>query len=143
MNSKDIKIIIGAILFIIAIVAFGIISDNKPSTISGNLLEGVQSLEKLSELSSCPLPVGQEQNLDEFAKCLTDKDFVMYGAVWCSHCKEQKNMFGSSFQYINYVECPDNINLCKEKGVDGVPAWEIQDVTATSTPTSSSTPLTQ
>ncbi len=64
-------------------------------------------------------------NYDDFAKCLTEKNAVMYGAEWCSHCKEQKTVFGDSFKYVNYVECPDNIKLCLEKGILGYPTWII------------------
>lgn len=68
-------------------------------------------------------------NLDSFAQCLTDKGATMYGAVWCSHCAAQKARFGSSFKYATYVECPDNINLCTEKGVTGFPTWVLSDGT--------------
>jgi len=39
-------------------------------------------------------------------------------------------MFGSSWQYLNYVECDpngDNANpeLCQEKGIEGYPTWII------------------
>lgn len=67
---------------------------------------------------------------DTFAKCLTQKGVVMYGAYWCGHCANQKAMFGDSFQYINYVECDpngqnSNSQLCQQKGINGYPAWEI------------------
>ena len=62
---------------------------------------------------------------DEFAQCLTDKGAVMYGAEWCAHCKEQKAVFGDSFRLINYIECPDNTQLCIDKGVQGFPTWLI------------------
>lgn len=65
--------------------------------------------------------------LDDFAKCLTEKEIVMYGADWCPHCKNEKKGFGSSFQYVTYVECPDNPKLCVEKGVKGYPTWIFQD----------------
>lgn len=46
--------------------------------------------------------------LDDFAKCLTEKDVVMYGALsWCTYTQSQKAMFGSSFKYLNYVEYTD------------------------------------
>ncbi len=64
---------------------------------------------------------------DDFAKCLATKDATMYGAVWCSHCQAQKALFGASFQYIKYVECPDNINVCLEKGIKGYPTWIFTD----------------
>ncbi len=68
--------------------------------------------------------------LDDFAKCLKNKGATMYGAEWCSHCKEQKKMFGDSFKYVNYVECPEAINqaLCEEMGVTGYPTWIINGV---------------
>lgn len=64
-------------------------------------------------------------NYDDFAKCLTNKGVMMYGSKYCPHCANQKKMFGSSFKYINYVECADNPQPCIEKGVQAVPAWLI------------------
>jgi len=66
-------------------------------------------------------------NYDEFAKCLSEKEATMYGATWCSHCKNQKAMFGDSFKFVNYVECTENQNLCTEKGVTGYPTWIISN----------------
>jgi len=62
---------------------------------------------------------------DKFAQCLTDNGAVMYGAEWCAHCKEQKAVFGDSFRLINYVECPDNTQLCIDNGIQGYPTWLI------------------
>lgn len=68
-------------------------------------------------------------NYDLFAKCLTEKGATMYGAEWCAHCKAEKDRFGSSFQYVNYVECPENAVLCTEKGIQGFPSWIINGQT--------------
>ncbi|MBU0530459.1 MAG: hypothetical protein KKC05_02195 [Nanoarchaeota archaeon] len=62
---------------------------------------------------------------DTFAQCLTEKGAVMYGAEWCSHCKAEKTNFGDSFQYVSYVECPDNMDVCRAAGVQGYPTWII------------------
>lgn len=62
---------------------------------------------------------------DAFAQCLTDKGAVLYGAEWCAHCKEQKAVLGDSFRLIKYVECPDNTQLCIDKGIQGYPTWII------------------
>ncbi|MDP2704387.1 MAG: protein disulfide isomerase family protein [bacterium] len=62
-------------------------------------------------------------NLDEFAKCLAEKEVTMYGADWCPHCQNEKNRFGDSFKYVPYVECPDEPKLCIEKGIEGYPTW--------------------
>jgi len=62
---------------------------------------------------------------DNFAKCLTQKGVAMYGAEWCSHCKNQKLMFGDSFKYVTYVECTTDEAECTAKGVTGYPTWII------------------
>jgi len=62
---------------------------------------------------------------DDFAKYLTEQGTVMYGAEWCGYCKKQKQMFGNSFQYINYVDCDKNNLACSEAGVSGFPTWSI------------------
>jgi len=54
----------------------------------------------------------------------------MYGAFWCPHCTDQKELFGEAVQAVPYVECdPDGEKaqpqLCQEKGIQGYPTWEI------------------
>lgn len=65
----------------------------------------------------------QNPKITEFAKCLADKNAVMYGAYWCPHCQNQKRLFGNSFEYVKYVECTEEIKLCEEKGIKGYPTW--------------------
>ncbi len=70
---------------------------------------------------------------DNLAKCLTSKGVKMYGAFWCSHCQNQKNEFGDSFQYIDYVECdPKGVNAnpqaCKDAGISGYPTWIVNGI---------------
>ncbi len=60
---------------------------------------------------------------DTFAQCLASKKLTMYGAVWCSHCKEEKANFGDSFKYVPYVECTESPDLCVQKGVGAYPTW--------------------
>lgn len=64
---------------------------------------------------------------DSFAKCLAEKKITMYGAAWCPHCQREKRLFGSSFQFVPYVECPDNPQLCLAKDVKGYPTWIFPD----------------
>jgi hypothetical protein len=87
-----------------------------------------------------------QESIDEFAQCLTEEGAVMYGAFWCPHCAKTKKKFGSSFKYINYVECdakcePDEngdvgsfcngheaqTDLCIEKGIENYDTWEFPD----------------
>ncbi|OGY60439.1 MAG: hypothetical protein A3I31_01075 [Candidatus Colwellbacteria bacterium RIFCSPLOWO2_02_FULL_44_20b] len=60
---------------------------------------------------------------DTFAQCLAEKNVTMYGAAWCSHCQNEKKAFGDSFQYVPYVECPNNPKVCLDAGVEGYPTW--------------------
>jgi hypothetical protein len=72
--------------------------------------------------------------LDAFAKCLTAKQAKMYGAFWCPHCEEQKEKFGSSFQYAPYVECGIKGSkaiepVCTQAGIKRFPTWIFADGT--------------
>lgn len=62
---------------------------------------------------------------DGFAQCLTEKGATMYGASWCKYCQAQKKVFGDAFRFVNYVECPDNVQFCIDKGIQGYPTWLI------------------
>lgn len=64
-----------------------------------------------------------DTNYDFFAKCLTKEGFTMYGASWCPHCLREKKAFGSSFKYVQYVECPDNPQKCTDAGILSFPTW--------------------
>ena len=69
---------------------------------------------------------------DGLAQCLTEKGTKMYGAYWCSHCKTQKQMFGSSFEKIDYIECSlpggqGQTDECNEAKIEGYPTWEFSD----------------
>jgi glutaredoxin len=73
-----------------------------------------------------------QESIDEFAKCLTDKGAVMYGTFWCPHCAATKKKFGSSFSYIEYVECDprgenEQSELCLDKKIDKYDTWEFSD----------------
>jgi len=71
---------------------------------------------------------------DAFAQCLTKKKVAMYGAFWCPHCNDQKKEFGTSFNYVQYVECavpaqPPNVQTpaCQEKHIRKYPTWVFGD----------------
>jgi hypothetical protein len=59
---------------------------------------------------------------DALAQCLTEKGMTMYGTDWCPHCQRQKQLFGKSFAYIDYVNC-DLGPRCDEAGVQAFPTW--------------------
>ncbi|XP_048431238.1 thiol-disulfide oxidoreductase LTO1 isoform X1 [Pyrus x bretschneideri] len=68
------------------------------------------------------------------AKHLSAIGAKMYGAFWCSHCVEQKQMFGSeAAKLLNYVECfPGGFRKgtimqkeCFDVQIEGFPTWVI------------------
>lgn len=68
------------------------------------------------------------ETTDTFAKCLTLKGAKMYGTEGCLHCKSQKELFGNSFKYIDYIECTERKTECKDAGIYGYPTWIINEV---------------
>jgi hypothetical protein len=66
---------------------------------------------------------------DSFAKCLAARQTKMYGLSWCSHCADQKAMFGAAFHYVPYVECgiketKEETPECKAAGLNLFPTWQ-------------------
>lgn len=64
----------------------------------------------------------------EIAKCMTEKGVKFYGAFWCSHCLEQKKLFGDDMRYVDYVECDSGgqnskRDECVAAGVKSYPTW--------------------
>jgi glutaredoxin len=67
----------------------------------------------------------EELKLDEFAQYLTSSNVTMYGTSWCSHCQNQKKLFGKSFKYVNYIDCDRESEVCALEGITGYPTWKI------------------
>lgn len=69
-------------------------------------------------------------NYDSFAKCLTSNGVKFYGASWCPHCNRQKEDFGDSMKYINYIECASpgggQTEECENARITAYPTWEFE-----------------
>ena len=53
----------------------------------------------------------------------------MYGAYWCPHCADQKEVFGRSFDYVPYIECGipgsrEEAPACNQVGIKHFPTWQ-------------------
>ncbi|MEK6949145.1 MAG: hypothetical protein AABX34_02915 [Nanoarchaeota archaeon] len=57
--------------------------------------------------------------VDDFAKCLTEKGAIMYGAPLCRYTAAQKAMFGNSMKLIDYRDFTEDPN------VEITPTWLI------------------
>ncbi len=80
--------------------------------------------------------VGCERNTanDAFATCIANSGATFYGAFWCPHCGDQKELFGDSKDLLPYVECDANgkdadLNACAAAGVTQYPTWVFADGT--------------
>lgn len=79
----------------------------------------------LTLVSSCKTNSNPETGA--LAKCLTEKGAKFYGTSWCNHCKTQKELFGDSMQYVDYVECTQKQQTCAAAGIRAYPTWIIND----------------
>ena len=71
-------------------------------------------------------------SLEILANCIGDKGAKFYGAFWCAHCNNQKEMFGNAAELLPYIECstPDGegqLDVCKDNNVGSYPTWEFAD----------------
>ena len=114
MNKQIILAVLGVVVLLLAIGSVSSPNASRQSTKSGDSTSAkVQTNSDVITTST----------LDTFAQCLASKNLTMYGAEWCSHCKKEKNRFGTAFKYVPYVECPDNVQACLAKGIKGYPTW--------------------
>lgn len=104
MLSKNIKLI--AMVIVIALIVIG----------------GYFIYQKMN-----PNQNEEPSSLDVFAQCLSEKGLKFYGTYWCPACKSQKELFGSSMKYINYIECTEETEECNRAGIEQIPTWEISD----------------
>jgi hypothetical protein len=100
------------------------------------IIVGILALAIIAAIAILLLSPGK---YDDLAQCLTSKGTKMYGAYWCTHCKEQKEMFGKSWEFIDYVECstPDGqgqLDVCKAANITSYPTWVFADGTRHSGP---------
>ncbi len=73
-------------------------------------------------MSACSSGPGEQ---DALAECLTLNDAKMYGTEWCHNCKDQKKVFGSSFKYVDYIDCDKEQESCIIADIEAYPTWVI------------------
>ncbi|MGD1917860.1 MAG: vitamin K epoxide reductase family protein [Pleurocapsa sp.] len=123
------------------VVTLGIYSNVNSPIANANSVEEVADVDGLIPI---PEPVGQptppkgwditttsgEAEI-ALAKHLTDTGAKKYGAFWCPHCYEQKQLFGEeAFGEVNYLECDPQgkkpqREACLAAGIQSFPTWEI------------------
>lgn len=65
------------------------------------------------------------------AEHLAKTDAKFYGASWCPHCSDQKELFGPSSSRVPYIECSPGgprapqAQACNDAGIKSYPTWII------------------
>lgn len=60
----------------------------------------------------------------DLAKCIGSKS-ELYVKLGCTHCEDQKKMFGDSLKYLNVTDCWYERDFCLVKGIEKIPTWVI------------------
>jgi cyclophilin family peptidyl-prolyl cis-trans isomerase len=72
-------------------------------------------------------------DLVAFAKALTDSGTRFFGAAWCPHCTDQRQLFQDGGKFLPFVEVtnPDRTpnQVAIDEGVTEYPTWEFPDGT--------------
>tara|TARA_B100001964_G_C13644428_1_gene341987 strand:+ start:63 stop:461 length:399 start_codon:yes stop_codon:yes gene_type:complete len=75
-----------------------------------------------------PAADNTDSAISSFVGCLEEKQAVFYGAFWCPHCEDQKDLLEIKDDSDIYVECstPDGnsqTSECAEIGIKSYPTW--------------------
>jgi len=74
-------------------------------------------------------------DLVAFAKAIADSGTIFFGAAWCPHCTEQKELFEDGGSFLPFVEVtnldnPVTLNAVgTAEGISSFPTWEFPDGT--------------
>jgi thiol-disulfide isomerase/thioredoxin len=126
MNEKN--IIPGILVLLVALgaVLFVMSSDTTVPSTSPSAVVDTAASETL---------VTSENKVVQLAQCIKDSGAIFYGAFWCSHCRQQKELFGKeAMAALTYVECSTSdgegqTQVCKDKKIESYPTWEFKDGT--------------
>lgn len=101
------------------------------------LVAGVLHLHYRGDLGTHAGP--EEPRLRALATHLEETGARFYGASWCSHCQDQKALFGASAHRLPYVECSPGgrpgppVAVCRAAGATSFPTWIIDGALTTGT----------
>ncbi|MEM9265912.1 MAG: vitamin K epoxide reductase family protein [Cyanobacteria bacterium P01_F01_bin.13] len=111
-------VIMGMVTLVATIGMYSISINGPAATASGNTGPAVTNTSGAAEVA--------------LAKHLKEVGAKMYGAYWCPHCFDQKQLFGKEAKnYVPYIECADDgansqTALCQSvPEITGFPTWEV------------------
>lgn len=107
------------------------IHSNSPESANAGVLSPTNT--RAASTGETGEPITTSSGISEMRLALRLKNIgaKMYGAYWCPHCHQQKQLFGQeAIRFINYIECDPKGNnaqpeLCRAANIQGYPTWEI------------------
>jgi len=100
---------------------------------AGQYLASQSLSESITTLAPPDITTHSSPQALKVAKELDIHHAKMYGAYWCSHCYNQKQILGmEAVKSYQYIECDkkgfnSEYNLCKEKNLKGYPTWQFDE----------------
>jgi len=87
------------------------------------IITACQSLGNPSQSREIP-----PEQLEEFAKCVTEKGWVMYSSFTCPACRTQLSLFGKAHVHLKIIECNPHapntqVELCLKQKIRYTPTW--------------------
>ncbi len=127
-------------LHIIILFVLGLSYHMVKSTKKPNKKEFVKELRKVSVFMAIiflipfilfNLKFEEPKDYTDFAKCLTERDLLMYGSFKCGSCAKQRELFGEAFDNIIEIEChPQGKNpeteRCLRMNIERTPTWIVE-----------------
>ncbi len=121
------------IVFMITIVGtLGVYANVNGSVNADGKIPITQPKEAPKPPEGWPITTTSGESEVALAQHLTAIGAKKFGAFWCPHCYDQKQVFGKeAFAQINYIECDPNgknpqPQVCQDVGIKGFPSWEIK-----------------
>ena len=118
----------------LAILLLALFRRPRPATSGTWLWSGAAALAVVVFLAagyaaSAPQPAATTY-ADGLAKHLAASGVRLYGAYWCPHCKDQKDLFGRAAKSLPYIECDardpaGQPQVCASAGIRAYPTWDI------------------
>jgi uncharacterized membrane protein len=105
------------------------------TAVVGQVLAAAEKSGKQLEDVAVNMPPAIKKHSSEKALKIGERlkalDAKMYGAYWCSHCNNQKQLLGiEAAKMFTYIECDkegfnSETKLCRTNKIPGYPTWEI------------------
>ncbi len=63
---------------------------------------------------------------EELARCI-GQNSELYVKEGCPACERQEELFEENYQYLNIIDCSEDLQKCIDAGISGTPTWIIDD----------------